>query len=221
MTFDENLAVTSSYARDTLLESLRADAPPRQVVFRAWAEAYMSHAFHHCPVLDQRDMSDSPPSVVLQKAISMVANLMRHDLQAPKVATELYERIKILICMNSEPNPVQTLKILCLLSFWSCRPSTPVSVDGPWHWTGVGLRLAVQLGLCRESTYLNRPEASCLRKIFWYLRVNEISIFMTVLLFGDSTILTSRARTAKAYTSLVGATLHTYGLEISTSSSPR
>lgn len=178
VTFDENLAVTSSYARDSLLESLRSDAPPRLAVFRAWAEAYMSHAFHRCPVLEQRDLADSPPSVVLQKAISMVANLMRHDPHAPEIATELYERIKILICMNSEPSPLQTLKILCLLTFWNCRPSTPVSVDGPWHWIGVGLRLAVQMGLCRESNYLNRPDASCLRRMFWYLRVHKLSFFI-------------------------------------------
>ncbi|RDW76909.1 hypothetical protein BP6252_04962 [Coleophoma cylindrospora] len=172
-TFDENLAVTSSHVRDTLLEPLRADAPPRLVVFRAWAEAYMSHAFHHCPVLEQQDLTDSPPSVVLQKAISMVANLMRHDPHAPEIATELYERIKILICTNSELDPVQNLKILCLLTLWNCRPSTPVSVDGPWYWIGVGLRLVVQMGLYQESTYLNRTDASCLRRMFWYLRNSE------------------------------------------------
>jgi hypothetical protein len=143
----------------------------------------MSHAFHHCPVLEQLDVTDSPPSVGLQKAISMVANLMRRDPHALEIATELYERIKMLICMNSEPDPVQTLKILCLLTLWNCRPSTPVSVNGPWHWIGVGLRLAVQMGLHRESTYLNRPDASCLRRMFWYLRVHKLSLFlMTVVL---------------------------------------
>ncbi|KAF2727893.1 putative acetamidase regulatory protein [Polyplosphaeria fusca] len=103
----------------------------------------------------------------------MVANLMRHNPRAPDVATELYERIKLLICTNSEPDPAQTLKVLCLLTLWNCRPSTPVSVDGPWHWLGVGLRLAVQMGLHRESTYLDRPNASCLRRIFWFLQNSE------------------------------------------------
>ncbi|KAI0543367.1 hypothetical protein F4679DRAFT_569071 [Xylaria curta] len=172
-TFDESLAVTSSYARDALLESIQTDAPPRPVIFRAWVEAYMTHSFHHCPVLEQRDLSDSLPSVVLQKAISMVANLTRLDPRGPKIATELYERIKILICMNSELEPVSVLKVLCLLALWNGRPSTPVSVDGPWHWTGVGLRLAIQMGLHRESTYLERADASCLRRMFWFLRNSE------------------------------------------------
>ena len=159
----------------------------------------MTNAFHYCPVLEQRDLTDSSTSIVLQKAISMVANLLRQDVRGLVIANELYERIKILICMNSERDLAQILKVLCLLTLWNCRPSTPlVSVDGPWHWTGVGLRLAVRMGLHRESTYLNRSDASCLRRMFWYLRVQHLSFYLAVPPFGDGAILTLTARTVKA-----------------------
>ncbi|KAH8647346.1 putative acetamidase regulatory protein [Xylariales sp. PMI_506] len=85
----------------------------------------------------------------------------------------MYEKVKVLISLGSEKEPVQTLKVLCLLSFWGGKPSNPVGLDGPWHWTGVAGRLAMQMGLYRESTYQNRANASCLRRIFWQIHNSD------------------------------------------------
>lgn len=172
----------------------------------------MTNAFHHCPVVEQKDISDSPTSVVVQKAICMIANLMRQDPIGPKLAGELYERVKILICTNSEPDPVHTLETLCLLSLWSNKPSNPVSLDSPGHWIGVATRLALQIGLHREATYLNRSDASCLRRIFWSLHVCR-----SLPINGHSNV---EHRTAIASTSLAGAYLHYFGARSLTSSCP-
>ncbi|KAI1296445.1 putative acetamidase regulatory protein [Xylaria venustula] len=94
---------------------------------------------------------------------------MRHDPRGPELANELYEEVKLLICINYDKDMLQILKSLCLLSLWSVKPSNPITLDVPWHWIGVAVRLASQMGLHRESTYMNQPDAKCLRRIFWTL----------------------------------------------------
>jgi hypothetical protein len=95
---------------------------------------------------------------------------MRPSPTAQNLAAELYERVKILTYTNCD-SPIQTLKTISLLSLWSRVPSSPVKLEGPEHWTGVGMRLALQMGLHRELTYQNRRDADCLRRIFWQLHV--------------------------------------------------
>ena len=100
----------------------------------------------------------------------MVANSIRPSPNAQTLAAELYERVKILVYTNID-SPIQTLKTICLLSLWSRIPSNPVRLEGPEHWTAVGMRMALQMGLHRERTYQNRRDASCLRRIFWQFYV--------------------------------------------------
>lgn len=64
------------------------------------------------------------------------------------------------------------LKTLCLLTLWSPAPSHVVCLDGPWHATGSAIRLAVQMGLHKRSTYDGKPDQSCRRRIWWLLYVS-------------------------------------------------
>jgi len=98
---------------------------------------------------------------------------MRHDSSGPKLAEGFYEKTKILISINYEHDQVKTLQTLCLLTCWHGNSSDPVSLDGPWHWIGVALRLMLQLGLHRGSTYAGRHGAGCLRRIFWQLQNSD------------------------------------------------
>jgi hypothetical protein len=81
--------------------------------------------------------------------------------------------VKTLISVNYKGDHLQTLKTLCLLSCWSLEPPDQISVDGPWHWTGVAKRLAIQMDLHKEPTYAKRPNARCLRIVFWHLVVGN------------------------------------------------
>ncbi len=162
----------SSNLRDVLLQSMQLDVLPRPAVLRAWTDAYMAHVYHHCPVADQTDLS-SPRDSVLQKVIGMIGHLTRHGPRGPKLAQEMYDMSKTLVYMNHEPGRVQNLKAMCLLSVYSATPSNAVSLDGPWHWIGLAMRQLMQMGLNRDTAYANRPDARCLRRIFWYLHVGH------------------------------------------------
>lgn len=169
--FNEPTMGSSSYQRKALREVIGADVPPRPTLFKAWADAYMTQAFHHCPIIDKKDILNPTSSTILHRSICLVGNAMRHDPNGPTLAQEYYEKIKLLIYADQERDVVQLLKALCLISLWNSKPSNPISLDGCWHWIGVATRLAFEMGLHRESTYRNRPNTSSLRRIFWQLHV--------------------------------------------------
>ncbi|KAL3440879.1 fungal-specific transcription factor domain-containing protein [Aspergillus insuetus] len=135
----------------------------------ALTDLYFEHLFHHYPVVDPDELSVADPSILLQQAVCLVGNLMRHGAEHMNLSYALYEKVKTLIFLNHEADPVITLKAVCLMSCWSAQRPDTIGMDGPWYWTGVAIRLAVQMGLHRECTYLNKPRSGCLRRVFWQL----------------------------------------------------
>ncbi|KAJ0414924.1 fungal-specific transcription factor domain-containing protein [Aspergillus carlsbadensis] len=135
----------------------------------ALTDLYFEHLFHHYPVVDPGELSVADPSILLQQAVCLVGNLMRHGAEHMHLSYGLYEKVKTLIFLNYEADPVITLKAVCLMSCWSAQRPDTICMDGPWYWTGVSIRLAVQMGLHRESTYASKPRSGCLRRIFWQL----------------------------------------------------
>lgn len=176
-TVSESAIPDSSYMRHAILKSTQAAVLPRPALARAWMDAYMAQAFHNCPVIEPRDLSDSNTSVLLRLSVCLIGNLMRHDSSGPRLAQELYEKVKVLIAVDFEQDCVQTLKTLCLMSCWSGKASDPIGLDGPWHWTGVAARLLLQMGLHREYTYAKLSNTGCLRRMFWQVHVcNFLSV---------------------------------------------
>ncbi|RVX69764.1 hypothetical protein B0A52_06409 [Exophiala mesophila] len=96
---------------------------------------------------------------------------MRHSDNPRHLAVtqSFYEKTKLMILLNYSSNPIDTLAAMCLMICWSANPSDSLSLDGPWHWTGVAVRLALQMGLHKEATYINQPHGSRLRRIWWIL----------------------------------------------------
>lgn len=187
--------------RDVTLKATQAAGIPRPTLFRAMADAYLTHVFHHCPVVDPSEALGPDSSILLKQALCMVGNLIRHDSTGPVESHRLYRKLKLLLAIDYEDSCVQTLKTLCLMSCFSIKPSDPVSLDGPWKWTGQGIQLAIQMGLHRESTYTQRLNAGCLRRIFWQLYVCIPSSSL-------SHDLTSYSRIMTRYTLPAGVVLH-------------
>lgn len=178
---EEAPPTASSHLQEAVLKSIQPDSTPRPVLIRAWTDAYSKFVFHYCPVLDEKDLDGSNASTTLGKAIRLVGNLVRRNPGGPKLANDLFEEVKLLICLNHDKDTAHALKAICLLSLWSVKPSNPITLDGPWHWIAVAVRLALQVGLHRECTYLSRPDAKCLRRIFWTLHVcDPISTVETI-----------------------------------------
>jgi len=171
--FVEAHSVTSPYRRQKLFTCLEDDMLPRIPLYQAWLRIFMGQVYHHCPVVEIATVAVEDSSKdLLKKAICMAANIARQDPTSLLIASELYERVKILINTTSALDQVDMLQIVCLLSLWNPKPITRSFLDGSGHWIGVGLRLAIHLGLNRESTYSKWHNHGTLRKIFWYLYVS-------------------------------------------------
>lgn len=151
------------------LKSTPADVLPRPALLRAWTDAYADNAFHHCPVVETSDLSNPGSSILLGTALCLIGNIARQSPSSPGNAAAMYEKFKTLLLLDCEPDQVRQLKAICLASYWV--PSDAGSLNGTWHWLGVATRLALQMGLHRETTYENRLDASCRRRIFWFLHV--------------------------------------------------
>lgn len=158
-------------AREAVLAAAEALILPVPSLREALVDAFFEHVYHSYPVVEPNEVSAPDSSILLQQAVYLAASLMRHGPDNLKLSQSLYEKVKTLIYLNYEPDNISTLKALCLLSCWSVKPPDKMSLDGPWYWTGVASRAALQLGLHQESTYTNHPQASSLRRIFWHLHV--------------------------------------------------
>lgn len=62
----------------------------------------MTHAFHHCLVVERKDILGSGALIILQKSVGLIGSLLKHDSSGAKLAQEIYERLKIMIYMNYE-----------------------------------------------------------------------------------------------------------------------
>ncbi|KXH35429.1 hypothetical protein CSIM01_10188 [Colletotrichum simmondsii] len=168
-------------ARDVLVKATEADTLPAPSLRKALTDAFFDFAFPYFPVVDAEDLSRGDSSILLQQAVCLVGSLMRHDPSSMTLSYSLYEKIETLIHVEFEKDNVVLLQTLCLLSCWA--PASPylVTLHGPWHWTGMAVRLAVQMGIHTQSSYREKDNSGSLRRIFWHLINSET---LTVACWG-------------------------------------
>jgi hypothetical protein len=148
---------------------------PTQVVIDAYTEAYFMHLCHRVPVVDRADLAVAQPSVLLLQALCLTGALLRHPrgLSCPLVGAEpFYVKVKTLLNANHEKDSLLVLKALCLISLWNVTPPIVVTFDCAWHWLGVAIRMAVQMGLHREATYVRIADQGSARRVAWFLYVS-------------------------------------------------
>lgn len=171
LTVPEGWLSPSIRIKEAVLAATEATVLPTPPLRRALIDAYFEHVFHNYPIVTRDDVSTPHASLLLQQAVCLAGSLVMRQADNLQLAYSLYEKVKSLIYLNYEPDKLATLKAMCLLSCWSVKPPDKISLDGPWYWTGVASRLAIQMGLHRESTYTGKPASGQLRAIFWNLHV--------------------------------------------------
>lgn len=85
----------------------------------------------------------------------------------------IYGRIKMLLFFHHDPNPLNMLSALCILSTWLPYSPDKVVLDNPWQWIGMAIRLAIQLHLHEYETYSRLEEPGRARRIWWYMFIND------------------------------------------------
>lgn len=157
----------------SLLQYAEATVLPKPPLLAALTESYFNNVFHRYPVTDRTELEDPACSTLLKQAVCMAGSLMRHSSRSDglEFSHSLYEKTKLMLLLNHDSKPVAILAALCLMICWSPNPTDSLSLDCPWQWTGTSIRLALQMGLHKETTYLKHPEPGRLRRMWWILMV--------------------------------------------------
>lgn len=154
-----------------ILDLTKAHVLPRPILLEALTDAYFKHVYPFYPVVEKDDLVGPEPSVLLQQSVCLAGSLVLHDPESVKLCHTQYEKVKTLIYLNFEDDTLALLKTLCLMTCYSVLSTDQVTFDGPWHWLGMAIRLALQMGLHHSSTYDRHANPGCLRRIFWQLVV--------------------------------------------------
>ncbi|KFZ15716.1 hypothetical protein V501_02601 [Pseudogymnoascus sp. VKM F-4519 (FW-2642)] len=145
---------------------------PSSSLIIALADAYFKHIYPHIPVLDRSDLDVQPLSPLLVQSLCLAGSALRHSNSSNRRIPHpdnFYNNVKLLLCINHEKDSTIILKSMCLLATRSSQVPTQISLDGTWHWIGVSIRYALNMGLHRESTYTNNKRAGICRRLWWHL----------------------------------------------------
>lgn len=161
-------------ATEAILKVTEADVLPKPALREALIDSFFDHLYYQFPLVERQDLSGPDASVLLIQAVCMSGSQMRNwDSSGILLTQSLYEKVKTLIHLRYEPDSMKVLKAMCLLSTWSPNSSESLSLDSPWHWTGQAIRLAIQMGMHRKSSYSKKPDVACRRRIWWLLFVRS------------------------------------------------
>jgi hypothetical protein len=147
---------------------------PSDLLLRVSTDLYFSHLFSSVPLFDQGEL-DSPHSSILQQHLLHFSGCLvkrTKNRREHGELEEIYAKMKAILYFNMEPNKLTILRTLCILGCWSPNAPDVVTLDSAWHWTGMGIRLALQMGIHRESSHSKSTMPDCRRRLWWCLLVS-------------------------------------------------
>ena len=162
---------------DEILRATNATSLPPPSKVQVFADTYFKHLYHIMPVIDRADLVVEEPSILLLQAICLIGSQLRYPRdESPTLLSESYYlKIKTLIYTKHEQDDFAILKTLCILCFWIVTPPVVVSLDSSYHWLGIAVRLACQMGLHQKSSYSELCNPGTARRILWFLFVSAKS----------------------------------------------
>ncbi|KAF9636493.1 hypothetical protein BFW01_g7389 [Lasiodiplodia theobromae] len=127
------------------------------------------------PVVDRGELELRDAPLLLRQSVYFAGSMMRRSTaghhSAPSTQA-LYIKVKTLLFLDMEKDPLVVLRAVALLGSWSSHPPQAISLECPWQWNGTAIRLALQLGLHREATYTDSERHKRSRRVMWFLFVS-------------------------------------------------
>jgi hypothetical protein len=157
---------------DGILQLTKATSVPPTLMAQALMDIYFRELYWIVPVVNRSEVTGPHTPLLLLQSVYFAGGLMRRLKSWPSSSSpeECYKKIKILLFLDYEREKMVALQALCLLSIWSPNAPQVITLDCPWHWTGMAIRLALQFGMHRESSYSNSvPGRNSSRRLWWFL----------------------------------------------------
>lgn len=148
---------------------------PSVSLSKVLVELYAQQLFPLIPVMDSHDLNGADVAPIVQQAVYLGGSMMRRakDYPGNLKPKDFFVRIKRLLFLDDQPDAFAVLKSLCILSCWSYKSPTLATLDSPWQWSGMAMRLAMQLGLHKEATYTHLESRKSARRVWWFLFVSS------------------------------------------------
>ncbi|KAJ5569462.1 uncharacterized protein N7459_008892 [Penicillium hispanicum] len=158
---------------DLVLEISQASLLPSRAHTQALADVYFRELFPFVPVID-RGQFGAESSLLLKQSLCLAGSTLRQSPGPPEWSpSAIFGRLKTLVFLHHDPDPLNILSAVCILSSWLPYAPEAVLLDNPWQWAGMGIRFGLQMQLHYEETYARSEHPGRLRRIWWYLFVND------------------------------------------------
>ncbi|OTA70163.1 hypothetical protein K449DRAFT_4096 [Hypoxylon sp. EC38] len=160
---------------DSILKLTRASSTPPVTLQNVLADLYTEWLYPYVPIFDKKDIDQCGSSLLLRHTLSLGGTLVQRPGKYPSTWTprDFANKIKTLLFLETEKNIFNVLKAFCILSCWSQGSPRDAILDCPWQWLATAIRLAIQLGLHRESMHGSAAVSRGTRQIWWFLFNNE------------------------------------------------
>lgn len=156
------------------------DLPPR-AVREGLIDTFMKRCSPWMPIVERSWLTErcgSQPSILLLQAIFLAASRVS---SAPAVtayasSNEFYRRAKALFWSGYEKNTITVITAVCILHWYNPEGPEHVSINTSGFWNRIGVGLAYQIGLHKESP--PGREAPLRHRLWWTLFVSFGSYFI-------------------------------------------
>jgi hypothetical protein len=174
MLHEPRILQLSGGVSETVLQVTQATHGAPKTLYDAVVDFYFDLMWPIVPAVDRSEIEGPNASLILQNIVYFAGTLMRRSKDYPPLATpeDYYLKVKALLFVNYEKDKLNVLKTLCLLGYWNPSPPDLITLDSPWQWTGMAIRLAQQMGLHHEETYLRSRDPRINRRLWWCLFVS-------------------------------------------------
>ncbi|OQD79862.1 hypothetical protein PENANT_c042G06561 [Penicillium antarcticum] len=158
---------------ELILDISQACRLPPPVITQALADFYFRELFPFARVIDRGKVGASS-SVLIQQCLYFAGSTMRQPAGTSDWSSfAIHGRIKTLLFVRQDPCPFNTLAALSILSTWLPYLPTAVLLDSPWQWTGMAIRMGIQLHLHKVESYNRVGNSGLIRRTWWYLFVAD------------------------------------------------
>ncbi|KFY89258.1 hypothetical protein V498_06480 [Pseudogymnoascus sp. VKM F-4517 (FW-2822)] len=139
-------------------------------------ETFMQYCYPWMPTLSQSELhqgSDKFQSLLLMQSMFVAASRISPTPGVVSYASseQFYQRAKALFWAGHENNPLTVIKAITMLHWYNPDGPAYVSYDASEFWLKMGVGLAYQIGLHKESP--QGPHRAIRRRIWWSLAVRD------------------------------------------------
>ncbi|OAP59574.1 hypothetical protein AYL99_06872 [Fonsecaea erecta] len=150
-------------------------------------DVYFDYFHYAYPIVERSEYHDAAQAVrrsqlVLNSLLMVATTLCEEEIliaggfkDRHVARSAFYRQARLLYDADAEPDKLNNIRALFLMSFWWGRPN---DLKDSWYWLGMAISIAKSLGLHRTTTSSNfGPRKSQLwKRLWWSLQIRDVLV---------------------------------------------